>query len=324
MKIILEEYWNVGKTKVMNTMKEDHGLVTIEEPNHFDHNDLDLKSRDEINQWYLNSHLKRQQKFFKKDNAVMERSIISSLAFQYASKKTIEDVEDLMTDFIEKYLEYKTMIVYLYDPEMDVADQSVGVSTEGLDKVKNSDNFKRRYGEFYSQILPNKYGITPLKLKVLDENNQLRRSEKNVVSDIVTAYKEDRLGQINVVCTRGGRKECLVLKRNEKKGGFWQTITGGIETRELLPEAARREVEEEIGVSTDKIEDIRPSDYTFSYIGGEGYELHERVYACEIDSDARVRISDEHVDAKWCNKEEAVDTVKYEGNKKAIESVFKS
>jgi 8-oxo-dGTP pyrophosphatase MutT (NUDIX family) len=254
----------------------------------------------------------------------MERSIISSLAFQYASKETIEDVEDLMTDFIEKYLEYKTMIVYLYDPEMDVADQSVGVSTEGLDKVKNSDDFKRRYDEFYSQILPNKYGITPLKLNVLDENNQSRRSEKNVVSDIVTAYKEDRLGQINVVCTQGGRKECLVLKRNEKKGGFWQTITGGIETRELLPEAARREVEEEIGVSTDKIEDIRPSDYTFSYIGGERYELHERVYAFEIDSDARVRISDEHVDAKWCNKEEAVDTVKYEGNKKAIESVFKS
>ena len=43
--------------------------------------------------------------------------------------------------------------------------------------------------------------------------------------------------------------EYLMLKRVLERGGFWQGVTGGLELNETIPEAAKRELLEETGLS---------------------------------------------------------------------------
>jgi 8-oxo-dGTP pyrophosphatase MutT (NUDIX family) len=51
------------------------------------------------------------------------------------------------------------------------------------------------------------------------------------------------------ICRRSAphTTEYLLLKRSAARGGFWQGVTGGVETGESLAQAARREVWEETG-----------------------------------------------------------------------------
>lgn len=42
--------------------------------------------------------------------------------------------------------------------------------------------------------------------------------------------------------------QVLLIKRIEQDGGFWQTVTGGLDDGEKLDDAVRREVSEETGI----------------------------------------------------------------------------
>jgi len=61
---------------------------------------------------------------------------------------------------------------------------------------------------------------------------------------------------------RGSKWEYLLLKRIERREGFWQGVTGGVEQGEELDEAARRELLEETGFTPLKLERI---DFSYSF-----------------------------------------------------------
>ena len=104
----------------------------------------------------------------------------------------------------------------------------------------------------------------------------------------------------------------LMLKRNAKKGGFWQPITGNVELGETFEQAAIRESREETGIT----EFVRLIDtgYFFDFFDDNRHQ-HEKVFAIEVEIKTNPTLSDEHTDFQWATKEECLTKyLKYPGN----------
>lgn len=318
-RIVIEGFWNIGKTSLSEYFKNNFGYEIIPEPLH---KNVELESQDKVNQWYVNQHSKRQEMLCSSDcqkGCVMERSIISSAAFKYATATEKGEEESTLIDLRECYRDKGLVVVFLYAPFEYLENNVRSIEDDEVKKLYKTEGFLERYYYFYTHKLPFEYDITPLSLNVLDEDGDLRTIEQ-ISGDVVSAVKENRLAQVNVVCKKkiNNQNKYLVLKRNQEKGGFWQTVTGGVEISELLSIAAQREVEEELNLNSSDVLQVYPTDYTFSYIGGEGYELHEYVYGCELREGTDISLSDEHTKHEWLSVEEAAEKVKYEGNRQSI------
>ena len=101
----------------------------------------------------------------------------------------------------------------------------------------------------------------------------------------------------------------LLLKRIPKKGSFWQPPCGGVEKEDKsLIEATYREVQEETGITHDKIIRIIEDVYRFTmnndYLTGkESAPLKEYVLGVEVVPDVTVKldcnIDVEHEEYRW-------------------------
>ena len=120
--------------------------------------------------------------------------------------------------------------------------------------------------------------------------------------------------------TDGGLR-FLLLKRNKDKlyEHLWQGVAGKIEGGETAFKAAIRELKEETS-----LEPVRMfvADYVSRF-----YESHQDrinlvpVFGIEVDS-SEVKLSKEHVDYKWVDIYEALDTLVWRGQKESIQTVY--
>ncbi len=118
-----------------------------------------------------------------------------------------------------------------------------------------------------------------------------------------------------------GALRFLLLKRNKDKlyEHLWQGVAGKIEGNETASEAAIRELREETG-----LEPVRMfvADYVSRF-----YEAHQDrinlvpVFGIEVDS-GEVKLSEEHVDYKWVDIYEALDTLVWRGQKEGIQTIY--
>jgi len=117
-----------------------------------------------------------------------------------------------------------------------------------------------------------------------------------------------------------GRKEeedeikYLLLRRPESRGGYWTFITGHVEKGEQLLDALEREIGEETGIhSIAYVIDLRiPMRFT-----KEGEEIEEHAFGVQVES-REVVLSDEHVEYGWMNFQEAMERLKWEGQKNSL------
>jgi len=115
--------------------------------------------------------------------------------------------------------------------------------------------------------------------------------------------------------------EFLLLKRNKSKlyEHLWQGVAGKIEKDEKAWETAVRELKEETGLAPKK---MFVADHVSRF-----YEKHKDrmnlvpVFGIEVDS-KDVTLSDEHIDYKWLDFEEAFDTLIWNGQKQGLKTVY--
>ena len=115
--------------------------------------------------------------------------------------------------------------------------------------------------------------------------------------------------------------EFLLLKRNKNKlyEHLWQGVAGKIEKDEKAWETAVRELKEETGLAPKK---MFVADHVSRF-----YEKHKDrmnlvpVFGIEVDS-KDVTLSDEHIDYKWLDFEEAFDTLIWNGQKQGLKTVY--
>lgn len=120
-----------------------------------------------------------------------------------------------------------------------------------------------------------------------------------------------------IVYRRGSNgTEFLIMKRVLEDGGFWQAVTGTIEPGEELVQTLRRELIEEAGLHAP----MRISDMLHSYEwASKEVTGRDSVFAVEVSVDSVVVLEPaEHDEFKWLGLEDAVQMLKYDGNKSSM------
>jgi dihydroneopterin triphosphate diphosphatase len=116
-------------------------------------------------------------------------------------------------------------------------------------------------------------------------------------------------------------EEWLVLKRapHIHLGGTWQMVSGHLEAGEKAYECAARELFEETGLRP--LHFYQASYVNRFYIAASDEIVLSPVFAAQVPSDAKVRLSDEHTAFEWVPYEEALRRYPWPGQRKAIEVI---
>lgn len=128
-----------------------------------------------------------------------------------------------------------------------------------------------------------------------------------------------------------GNLEFLLLKRTERRVGFWQGVSGAPEGVESDAEGAVREVLEETDFAVAESLEQTGFRYELHREGDADEEQWERLYGTDVDaipeevyvaevpSDADPVLAPyEHDAFRWCSFEEALELLTWENNRRAL------
>lgn len=134
--------------------------------------------------------------------------------------------------------------------------------------------------------------------------------------------------QIAIYCAfkERGRILYILIKRNEKRGGFWQPITGGEEDfdRGDLIKTAIREIKEELGINVSK-KQIVSLPYSFNFVDKEGVEKTENCFGVilSLRQKRRIRLSEEHTAIIYSTDTEYLKSLlKFKENQLGLEKLI--
>ena len=144
-----------------------------------------------------------------------------------------------------------------------------------------------------------------------------------------------RTDQVECIVFRQQNKnyEFLLLKRIPKKGGFWQPVSGGIETEDKsIIDSAYRELKEETNISKNEIitvfENVHYFEMNKHYLTGAPIPIRkEYVFGFEVKPNFEINLGkniyQEHSGACWVCFEEALKLLKWENNKDSFKKLNK-
>ncbi len=130
---------------------------------------------------------------------------------------------------------------------------------------------------------------------------------------------------------KNSKTEFLLLKRIKEKGGFWQPSGGGLEEKDNSRlDALYREIQEETGITKDKIkkifEDVYEFDFIDNWVDGSKKKMHEHVFGVEVEPDTEVNIKNnvytEHEEYRWVSFEDALKFLKWRTGKTALRKLW--
>ena len=113
----------------------------------------------------------------------------------------------------------------------------------------------------------------------------------------------------------------LLLQTNERRGLFWQNVTGKLEDSETFEEGGLREAIEETNLPIDKIVDIINLNLRFDFVDLRERNVHEESFLIILDGKWEVKLdSHEHSNFKWIPLNEIKEgIVKFESNYEVLQ-----
>lgn len=126
--------------------------------------------------------------------------------------------------------------------------------------------------------------------------------------------------------TRNDTQEFLVLKKSADPvhgPAVFYVVTGAVEKDESNLSAAKREIEEETGITN--IINVTKLDkiYEYKHPAEEDYLCQEYCFAVLIDDEVR-HLSEEHTEYKWLSRDDFVDTIDWYYDKEDLKQLIKS
>lgn len=117
----------------------------------------------------------------------------------------------------------------------------------------------------------------------------------------------------------GGREFLVALRApGARSRSYWSLISGGVEDGESPVDAARRELEEETGLTAPLSWDEIPMSLGFE--GDDGWVVLY-VFSAETAASWEPTLDDEHVDYRWCDAESSLEVLFYEEPRAALREV---
>ena len=110
--------------------------------------------------------------------------------------------------------------------------------------------------------------------------------------------------------------QILLLQTNQKRGLFWQNVTGKIDEGETFEEGGLREAIEETKLNIESIVDIVDLGLTYNFTDSRGRKVNEKCFLIILDKKWEICLDPhEHVSHKWVPVQEInSDSVKYSSN----------
>ncbi len=119
------------------------------------------------------------------------------------------------------------------------------------------------------------------------------------------------------------RKLVADKKRNLIAIQYWDIPGGRIKKDGKVIDTLKREVEEETGVK--KIENIKEFTVILSNIrvpyGNDSAGLILSIYICDIKGNQKIKLSDEHTEARWFSLKEAAKLLEFKYPKQFTEKI---
>lgn len=102
--------------------------------------------------------------------------------------------------------------------------------------------------------------------------------------------------QVVIFCLK--TQEVLLLQTNERRGQFWQNVTGSVEKGESFEQAALRELQEETGIQTASLQSL---PYEIRYkTQKKGHDVLEKTFlACLQQRPSIILDPGEHSQYQW-------------------------
>lgn len=177
-KIIIEGFWNLGKTTLINKLHESYGYQIINEP---DHLLLDMVGQDDVDIWYQNEYSLIADIFLSsvKEKIVCERSLLDSGAFMYARDGVIPlPLKNRILTFANKLIKNDGLVIFLFSDRDFVLKQNIinNKNNEVVTLLKN-DKFINLYNIFFKKVLSEEFNIIPLCIDVSKNNNFIEVNE---------------------------------------------------------------------------------------------------------------------------------------------------
>jgi 8-oxo-dGTP pyrophosphatase MutT (NUDIX family) len=92
----------------------------------------------------------------------------------------------------------------------------------------------------------------------------------------------------------------LLLQTNERRGSFWQNVTGKVEENETIEEGGLREAIEETQLNIEDIVDIVNLGLIYEFVDQRKRKVHEECFLIILDKKWDVKIDPhEHQDFRW-------------------------
>lgn len=119
--------------------------------------------------------------------------------------------------------------------------------------------------------------------------------------------------------------EFLLLQTNERRGSFWQNVTGKVEDGETIEEGGLREAIEETHLNIENIVDLINLGLVYEFTDQRERKVHEESFLIILDKKWDVKIDPhEHQKFKWVPlKEIHSGCVKHESNFETLEKSIK-
>jgi 8-oxo-dGTP pyrophosphatase MutT (NUDIX family) len=133
---------------------------------------------------------------------------------------------------------------------------------------------------------------------------------------------------VAVFVTRRDGTEVLLVHRSPRQGGYWHVVAGGVEPGETALEAAERELQEETGllarvavgaVITEYVYPLteEPAERRQQY-DPSVLEVKVTCFHAEAPDEWEPRLDWEHDDHLWCDRAQAVDTLRWPDTARAL------
>jgi 8-oxo-dGTP pyrophosphatase MutT (NUDIX family) len=115
---------------------------------------------------------------------------------------------------------------------------------------------------------------------------------------------------------REGGWDLLMCRRVPKRGGFWQGVSGRVETSDAtLRSAALRELEEELGLTSADVTTMLDLEQSYDFPSFSGEQVYrKRCFAVVLPqgtTPASVTLSEEHDDCSMMTFEQAIDLARF-------------